>query len=434
MESKFFSFSNIKSLFFENKTLKQTIFKNTFWLWVAEVTDKGVAFLIAILLARHFGAVAYGQWAFAISFVSLFTILADFGFGALVIREIAKDKSKSAQYLDNMLFMKVILGIITLGLIFFTVRFFGKGSEILKLVYLLGLYIIITTFTTFFRSIFEANEKMQYETACRVIQSFLLLGLVFFFVWGKYPIFFISIAYLLATIAGSIISVAVIWRYFSKFFKKINIKICKEILIEAWPFAFGGLFAVIYGQVDTIILSTMKTDLVVGWYNAASTPISGLLLIPGLLMTAIYPKLSNSFSNSKPLFIKLYKNSLKYVFLLSIILFPILFIFAKPIIVLLYGASYTKAVVIFRILLWSGFFVFFSYVLSYTLYAMGKQMAYTNIMLICLLLNFILNLILIPKYSYIGASVAAVIPNFLQALLLFIFASKFLKKHYESQE
>ena len=427
MKSNFFSFLNIKSLLFENKTLKQTIFKNTFWLWIAEVIDKTVAFLVAILLARHFGPTIYGQWAFAISFVSLFTILVDFGFNALVVRELAKDKSKSAQYIDNMLFMKVILGLITFGIIFFSVRFFGKDAEILKLVYFLGIYIIINTFTTFFRSIFEASKKMQYETACRAAQSFILLALVVFFALGKYPIFYFSIAYLSATLVASAISLVVIWNYFSKFFYRLDMKICREILRKAWPFALGGMFVVVYFQVDTLMLSTMKTDSAVGWYNTAYTLFSGLLIVPGLLMASIYPELSSSYSSSKETFIKLYKNSLKYMCILSIIIFPIFFIFAKPLILLLYGSLYINAIIIFRILLSAGFFVYMNYVLSNVLYAINKQMVYTGIMFFCLIMNIILNFFLIPKYSYVGASIASVIPQVFLCLLLFICVRKNLQ-------
>ena len=63
MESSFFSFSNIKSLFFENKNVKQIILKNTFWLTLAEVISKGVSFFLLIWIARYFGPTNYGKIA-----------------------------------------------------------------------------------------------------------------------------------------------------------------------------------------------------------------------------------------------------------------------------------------------------------------------------------------------------------------------------------
>jgi len=419
MKSNFFSVSNIKSLFFENKTLRQTILKNTFWLWVAEAVDRGISFLVIILLARHFGPTIYGQWAFALSFVATFAILADFGFNTLTVREVARDKSKTAQYIDNMLAMKLILGLISFGLIVFSIKFFNKDAEIVKLVYGLGVYIIIYTFCTFFRAIFQANEKMQYEAACRAVQSISLLFLVVFFIINKSPIINISYAYIISAILGTVVFLIVIWNRFSNFFYEIDIKICKKILSEAWPFALATAFAVIYGQVDTIMLSIMKTDLVVGWYNSAYALVAVLSIIPGLLMTAVYPKLSDSFLNSKPLFVRLYKASLKYIFLVSIIIFPLLFLFSRPIILLLYGSAYINSVIIFRILLSFSFFLFVNSALTYVLYAMGRQISCIKIMMLGLVFNIILNLLFIPEYSYIGASIAAIIPQILICLLFF---------------
>ena len=69
---------NVKSLLFENKGLKQTIFKNTFWLALAEaITNFSKLFLI-VYVARIFGVTEYGKFTFALSFVSLFSILSDF--------------------------------------------------------------------------------------------------------------------------------------------------------------------------------------------------------------------------------------------------------------------------------------------------------------------------------------------------------------------
>lgn len=82
------NFTNLKSHLLDNRTLKQTIFKNIFWLGLAEVIQKGISFIVVVWLARYFGPTIYGQWAFALSFVAIFSVFADFGFGTLTVREI----------------------------------------------------------------------------------------------------------------------------------------------------------------------------------------------------------------------------------------------------------------------------------------------------------------------------------------------------------
>lgn len=422
----FYILSKIKSFLFENKTTRQIILKNSFWLWLAEMIGKGSSFIIAILLARHFGATIYGQWAFAISFVSLFAVFAEFGFSILVISEVSKDKSKTPEYIDNILAMKTILGILVFIAISIIIQFFRKEQAIVQLVYFLAGYIIINTFALFFRSIAQANERMEYEAVCRSINGLSLLALVAFFVFGNFSIVYIGLAYLLSAVITTAASLLIVWHNFSTFFKKIDRQICKDILSGAWPLAFGNLFSVVYGQVDTIMLSVMKTDLDVGLYNAPYSFISGLSIIPALIISAIYPKLSHSFLNSKQTFLKLYKTSLKYILLLVVILIPPLFILAPQITFLLYGTEYMASVLAFRILLFSEACIFISYIFSYSLYAMGKQIIYARTIVGCLLLNIILNFLLIPGHSYVGASIAAAIPNFFQITILFLLLKKFL--------
>lgn len=415
---------DVKSLLFDNKSVKQTILKNTFWLAVAEVVQRWIGLLIVIWLARHFGPAIYGQWAFALSFVLLFSVFVDFGFGTLTVREIARDKSKTTQYFDNIVAMKLILGLITLGLIALVIQFLGKEPAVVKLVYFLGMYVVINSFATFFHSIFRANEKMQYETACRGIQSLSLLGLVAFFILTESSILTISYGYIGAALIGTFISLGAIWRYFSKFFLRIDFKICKEILKEAWPFALSGLIVAIYLKFGIILLSLMKTDQVVGWYSAAFNLVLPLTILPNLFMFSVYPKLSVFYKESTSRFIEIYKRSLKYVFLFGFILFSLLFVFSKLIILILYGPSYYEAIIPFIILLLVGFLSFMSCVFLYTLNAMNKQIIYTKVTAVCLVINIILCFILISKYSYIGLSIAAATTEFLETSLLFLFTKQ----------
>ncbi len=59
----------------------------------------------------------------------------------------------------------------------------------------------------------------------------------------------------------------------------------------------------------------------------------------------------------------------------------------------------------------------------YFLYSINKQIIYTKVVFLCMILNIIFNLLLIPKMSYIGASIATVITEFIAFLLLFGYAT-----------
>jgi O-antigen/teichoic acid export membrane protein len=420
--SKFLT--NLKSFLFENKTLHQTIFKNIFWLAVAEVIDRGLGFLVVIWIARHFGPAAYGRWSFAINFVVPLIILVDFGFAILTAREIARDKSKTAQYIDNILVMKLILGVITFGIIAVAINLFGKEVETVKLVYFLGIYYIINTFALFFRSIFQANEKMQYETVCRIIQGVSELILVAIFMFSKASIITVSYAYTIGCLFGILFSLIFIWRFFSRFFHKIDFNFCKEILKESWPIALSGFLGTFYLSFGVIFLSLLKADKDVGWYGAGYSLIPAIMVLPNLFMAALYPRLSKMYTESKNDFINMLKKGLKYIFILDLILIPLIFIFSRQIIILLYGKSYINSIIVFRILLVMVFIDYIGCVLMSTLYAIKRQIVYTKIIFSALILNIILSGLLIPMYSYVGLGVAMLVSDCFLAISAFLYIKK----------
>ena len=89
---------------------------------------------------------------------------------------------------------------------------------------------------------------------------------------------------------------------------------------------------------------------------------------------------------------------------------------ADKIILLIFGNQYQPAVVAFQILIWSAVFIFMGTPASSLLNSTNRQVELTKIVGVSLVLNIFLNLLLIPKYSYVGAGIATTI-----SMLLILF-------------
>jgi O-antigen/teichoic acid export membrane protein len=92
---------------------------------------------------------------------------------------------------------------------------------------------------------------------------------------------------------------------------------------------------------------------------------------------------------------------------------------SQNIILLIYGKQYENSIIALQILIWSGIFTFLYTAYAQLLLSIGKQTTLTKITGFCMILNVLLNLLLIPKFSYIGASFVTVVTEF--TLLSFIF-------------
>jgi len=403
--------------------LRKQFFKNAFWLAVAEASTRGIAFLVFIGMARHFGPDLYGKWAFALNFTGLFAILTDFGFSALAVRELARDKSKTQKYLDNILAMKFVLGLITLGLAAFIIQFLSQEAEVKNLVYFLSLYIVINNFGLFLSSIFRANEKMHFETICRALQGLILLILSAFFVLSNKPILTLSWAFIAGSLAGVLFSLFFIWRYFSNFFLKIDWAACKEILKEAWPFLFSGIFYMIYFSVSSVMLGIFSDMKQVGYYNVAYSLFAAIFVLPGIITMSFYPGLSDSFEKNKLKFKETFFNFRKILVIIGFLLSISLFFLSKFIIIRVYSLGYSSSIILLKILSAVVLFKFLSYAYGWFLTSSDEQKKVLIVQSAGTMLNIVLGYFLILKYDALGAAIATSSTE----LFLFVFYYLFFK-------
>lgn len=395
-------------------TAVRRIAKNTGMFFLAQVISYTLAFFYMIYIARFLGVDGFGILSFALAFTGIFSIFADLGLNTLTVREIARNKSLTSKYFSNILLIKIILSIFTFGTIALIINLLGYPQETVNVVYFVTLSVILTAISGIFNSIFQAHEKMEYQSIGQVINSILMFAGVFigiyygFNVLGFAFIFFISSA-----ISLVYIFLMYIWK-FSLSEIEIDFGFWKPSIKEALPFGLTGVSGMIYTYIDSVMLSLIHGNEVVGWYNAAYRLILVLLFIPNVINVVVFPKMSQYYGSSR---VSLSRASLellneKYFKFMLLAGFPIgigITLIADKIILIIFGQEYINSVISLQILVWTVVFTFTGASFAQLLQATNKQFVVTKISGICVIINIILNLILIPKYSYIGASISTVI-------------------------
>ena len=115
-----------------------------------------------------------------------------------------------------------------------------------------------------------------------------LLFFVCVFILNKSSILTISYAYIISATAEGLLAIIVVWRYFSKFFLKLNFEICKEILINVWPFGLITISTTIYYYFNSVILGILRSNEEVGWYNAAFKTAFFITAVTGVLFYSFF--------------------------------------------------------------------------------------------------------------------------------------------------
>lgn len=401
----------------------KSITKNTAILFVSQSLTFVLSFFYTIYMARYLGAANFGILSFAISFTGIFSVLADLGLSTLTTREVARNKSLSGKYLVNIASIKLFLVTITFMAISIVINLLGYPQQTINIVYIIALSVILGNFSLIFYSLYQAFEKMEYQSLAQTITGIIMFLGIIYAIQNNYNIFIFAMIYLLTSATIMILNIIIYILKFESPKLDIDLNFWKILLYQAIPFSLLTIFSTVSFRIDAVFLSLLVNNTAVGLYSAAYKLLEALLVVPYTFSIAVLPIFSRFFISSENALELSYRKTVKFLMILGI---PIAFgttILANRIILVFLGNGYADSVFILQILIWAIPFLFLTYILKIFLVSVNKQYAILKLTIITMLINIISNLILIPKYSYIGASIATVITEFTLFVFCFYYIS-----------
>ena len=399
----------------------QRIAKNTVALFTAQFVTTILSLILYIYIARSLGDVIFGKYSFAIAFAGIFAAFSDLGYNTLLIREVARDKTQASKYLNNVLCIRALLSLVIFALITIIINVIGYPEDTKNVVYIFGIYTLITSFAAVFKVTFRAFERMEFEAGINISVSILRFSLGLLVLFLGYGLIELALVFLFSGIFDALLSFLICKRKFVKPKMELNFDFWKSTIKIAVSLSMLSMFALIYGRIDTIMLSMMKGDAVVGWYNAAYGLVLGFKPIPQLFMNALFPLMSSYFVSSNNSLKIIYERSFKYLFILGLPLAIGITLLADRIIFLLYGAQFYPSIIALQILAWDTNLMFLYMCSAFIMVSTGKQNQMVFIAGSTALINVALNLLLIPSFSYVGAAIATIAAEgYLLALYMYV--------------
>ncbi len=392
--------------------------KNTLVWFFGDIVGKILSLAFVIYAARYLHAEGYGILSFALAFTGMFGILSDIGFYELIVREVARDKQKAGKYIGNVIILKSFLVAIMFGLLCATINMMNYPSKTVELVLILGISIAIDAFSVAFHAIFHAFERMEFISLGKIMKNAMLLAGAFIIIYGNMRLLAFAYLYLIGSLFIFAYSFTITAMKFARPEFEIDKQFCKWLIKEGLPFWASFVFVKIYYDIDKVMLSMMVGDVVVGWYSAAYRLVVTLGFIPTAFIASIYPVTSRLFISSKDTLIFTTERALKYMLIIGVPIGILTTSLADKIISHVYGAEYAPSTIALQILIWSEVLIFGSVVLGNLLNSVNKQIVVTYQTAIAAILNVVMNLLLIPRYSYVGASIATVMTELFALLFL----------------
>jgi O-antigen/teichoic acid export membrane protein len=211
-----------------------------------------------------------------------------------------------------------------------------------------------------------------------------------------------------------------------------NFMFWKNIIRKSLPLALGTIFILFYFRVDIILLSLLKgvgANAEIGWYSAGVKLVDTIGVIPFLVMGGLFPIFSDLYKNNIDKLKQLYQKVFKYMLVFGIGITFGGFILSYQISNLFFGIQYVSNTgFVLKILILNVSLICADFVLLNVLTAIEKQKIVAFCTGICVPVNIILNLVMIPYLGYIGCAIAIVITEMVLFLTTFHYLSKHLVK------
>ncbi|MEA2016492.1 MAG: flippase, partial [Actinomycetota bacterium] len=382
------------------------IAKNFLSLSGGRIGSQFVTFLTIVYLARVLGTVNFGKISFAQATATYFLLISDLGLSTLGIREVARHQDRLTNYVNNILTLRLALTFFSFCLLLLFTVLINKSTEIKYLIIFYGLSLFPCALLM--EWFFQGVEKMEFVGISKILNRSLYAVLVFILIKTHKQLLLVPYLWL----AGFIVSTGFLLRIFIKQFAIIrpvfNFSFWKKLLYMALPMGFAWMMIQIYNNFDTIMLGFMKTDEVVGWYNAAYKIIFFIFMLGGSYITTIFPVVSRYYKEFPERLSILLSHSAKLMIAIGLPLGVGGTILGKPLMRLLYGTQYDNGIIAFQILIWYVVISFICMVYANSLLACDKERKYAIGVMLAAITNLILNIFLIPPFGLKGAAIATV--------------------------
>ena len=374
-------------------------------------------------ISRALGAAEIGAYSYATSICSYFVLVSNLGFLSYGQREIAflrDDKEAYSKVFVELFLLKLLISSAVIALyvgfiifiapdkILYTIiiiqilnsmldiSFLYTGLEKFGTVAIRTLFIKIVYFVAIVTFVREPDDFYKY---C-IIES---LG-----VCGVSISLFIRLPHLLTRFKG-----------------KLNIK---RHLVPVLTLFVPSIAVQIYTVLDKSMIGLLSGGVYAenGYYELSQTLVKGGIMLVTTLASVSAPRIAYELGrNNMHIVKKQMYDSYRFAWFSVIPVIVVMYFIVPRVVPLFYGPGYDKVSILARVLLPILLAMGLSTISGSQYLVPAKKVRYYNIALIIgAVVNFFMNLILIPKLMSVGASIGSVVAEFCVLITELIFISK----------
>ncbi|OQA04443.1 MAG: Polysaccharide biosynthesis protein [bacterium ADurb.Bin400] len=382
---------------------KKDIFINTVSQVVVRFTTLVFTLISIKLLTNYLGTTGVGEYNTITTYVNFFLVIADLGLFSVTVREISKRPQDEKKILSNVFVVRLISALIVSAIAIAIVFLTHYDNRIKIGVTIATGFLFFNLLGSIYDIVLQYRLKMQYSALAEFLSK--LLSILALYLIIRHQGDFLLV---IATIALSgFLIFAFKWLFgshFVSFGPKYNRDISRWIFNLAWPMGIVFIVSNLFFKLDTLMLFVLKGASETGIYTVAYKVLEVTVFVGAYFASALKPTISQNIENNKPYIEKLIKKSISIMLFVSAPIAIVSIVFSKEIIVFLSNEDFVGGGRALTLLAFTLPLIYLDALLVEILIANDERKLLVRIATFILTFNFLLNLVLIPRYSFMGAA------------------------------
>jgi PST family polysaccharide transporter len=400
------------------------ILGNFGWLLVDRVVRLGLGLVVGIWVARYLGPLQFGSLNFAIAFVGLFASVATLGMDGIVIRDVIHAPEKEKEILGTTLALRFGAGLLSVGVGIPALHMIQPHDrQALVLVSILSATLLFQALDTI-DVLFQSQVRSRITVWAKNSAFLIFAAIRVWLIYEKRPLWQFAVAVMGEAglgAAGLLIGYRLSGGHI--FAWRFSRRTAFRLLQQSWPALFSAIAIMVYMRIDMVMLKVMQGDFQVGLYSAATRVSEVWYFIPTAIASSVTPAIMKA-KDDPALLDRRLRSLFSLMTVLACVVGAFVALASHLIIRTLYSSAYSGAAPVLAVHVWASVFVFLG--VAQTPWDVANNLLKLSFLrtLSGACINIALNLILIPKFTAMGAAIATVVAYAIAA----VFANAFNDK------
>ena len=406
-----------------------SIARNYFYNLILQVSGIIIPFITVPYVTRVLDPQGVGIVSFTGSIVQYFTLFAALGmsiYGSRTIAYIRNDREKINETFWELFYIKLITTLLTTVVYLIIVFAISASYKVVYYVQSLNLIAVGFDISYFFTGI-EDFKKVSLRS---IIIKIISVVAIFLFVKTAND----YVLYALISILGTLIGQVVLWAYLPEYIriKKINYANLREHLLGMFKLFVPMIAIEVYTVLDKTMIGLINNEAEVAYYDYAQRIVKMSLMLITSLGTVMIPRVSNLVSSGYKDQVDEYAKKVFDFYTYGSVFLMVAFLSTMPTFVpMFFGQKFLKVKDLIMVISPILLFISWSNLFGMQLFVPFKLENFLTLSVVAgAVINFFLNLFLIPRYNSYGASIASVIAEFCVTLVQLLVVRKLIDVRY----